>query len=287
MMKKIYVLFSIFICFCLTGCIKRDSMEDINIYTSVYPVEYFTYRLYGEHSTITSIYPDGVITRLYSLNEKQIKDYSKADLFVFNGLSEEKDYLTDMLKENNKLKIIDATLSMEYTNYQEELWFDPANALMLARNIRTGLNEYINNHYLKTEIDKNYEALKIDLSTLSAKLNVISSSCADPTVVVSSDIFKFLEKYGFNVISLDENSVTDKTVYEVKRKIANGEVGHIFVIENEDMGPTLKSIIDETNVPTLKFHDLSSLSDNERNGKKDYVSLSFENINLLKQELYR
>jgi zinc transport system substrate-binding protein len=192
-----------------------------------------------------------------------------------------------MLKENNKLKIIDATLSMEYTNYQEELWFDPANALMLARNIRTGLNEYINNHYLKAEIDKNYEELKIDLSTLSAKLNVISSSCADPTVVVSSDIFKFLEKYGFNVISLDENSVTDKTVYEVKRKIAAGEVRHIFVIENEDMGPTLKSIIDETSVPILTFHDLSSLSDKERNSKKDYVSLSFENINLLKQELYR
>ena len=286
-MKKVFMGCFLLSCFILTGCIKRDSMDEISIYTSVYPVEYITERLYGDHSTITSIYPDGVLTRVYSLNEKQIKDYSKGDLFVFNGLSEEKDYLTDMLKENNKLKIIDATLSMEYTNYQEELWFDPANALMLARNIRTGLNEYINNHYLKNEIDKNYEELKIDLSTLSAKLNVISSSCADPTVVVSSDIFKFLENYGFTVISLDENSVTDKTVYEVKRKIANGEVGHIFVIENEDMGPTLKSIIDETNVPTLKFHDLSSLSDSERNGKKDYVSLSFENINLLKQELYR
>ncbi|MGM9850058.1 MAG: metal ABC transporter substrate-binding protein [Bacilli bacterium] len=287
MMKKIFILLSIFICFCLTGCIKRDTMEDITINTSVYPIEYITNRLYGEHSKISSIYPDGVITDLYTLNDKQIKDYSKSDLFIFNGLSEEKSYLTSMLKFNNDLKIIDATLSMEYNSYQEELWLDPSNALMLARNIKAGLNEYINNHYLKNEIEKNYDDLKLDLSTLSAKLNVISSSSYNPTIVVSSDMFKFLEKYGFSVISLDEKSVTDKAIADVKRKIDSGEVKHIFVIDDVDNSPVVQGIIDETGVQTLAFHPLSSLSDNERTSKKDYMSLSFENINLLKQELYR
>ena len=286
-MKKVFILFSVVLCFLLTGCIKRDSMEDISIYTSVYPVEYITNRLYSEHSKVTSIYPDGVIPSLYTLNDKQIKDYSKADLFIFNGLSDEKNYLQSMLKSNKDLKIIDATLSMEFNSYQEELWLDPSNALMLARNIKTGLNEYINNHYLKNEIEKNYESLKLDLSTLSAKLNVISSSCGDPTIVVSSDMFKFLEKYGFNVISLDENSVTDKNIADVKRKIANGDVRHIFVIDDVDNSSIVQSIIDETSVPTLAFHTLSNLSDNERTNKKDYMSLSLENISLLKQELYR
>ncbi len=286
-MKKIFVLLSIIVCFFLTGCIKRDSMEDISIYTSVYPIEYFTNRLYGEHSKIASIYPDGVITSLYTLNDKQIKDYSKSELFIFNGLSDEKNYLPSMLKSNKNLKIIDATLSMEYVNYPSELWFDPSNALMIARNIKTGLDEYINNHYLKNEIDSNYQSLKLDLSNLSAKLNVISSSCSDPTIVVSSDMFKFLEKYGFTVISLDSNSINDKTIVDVKRKISDGEVRNIFIIENEDLNDTIKSVIDETGVSTLSFHDLTSLSDSERTSKKDYVSLSWENINLLKQELYK
>lgn len=286
-MKKIFVCFSIICSFLLTGCIKRDSMEDISIYTSVYPVEYITNRLYGEHSKITSIYPDGVITEMYSLNDKQIKDYSKSDLFIFNGLSDEKNYLQSMLKSNKDLKIIDATLSMEFTSYQEELWLDPANALMLARNIKTGLNEYINNHYLKNEIESNYESLKLDLSNLSAKLNVISSSSSNPTIVVSSDMFKFLEKYGFSVISLDEKSVTDKNIADVKRMISNGEVKHIFVIDDVDNSSIVQGIIDETSVPTLAFHTLSNLNDNERTSKKDYMSLSLENINLLKQELYR
>lgn len=286
-MKKIFVCFSIICSFLLTGCIKRDSMEDISIYTSVYPVEYITNRLYGEHSKITSIYPDGVITEMYSLNDKQIKDYSKSDLFIFNGLSDEKIYLQPMLKSNKDLKIIDATLSMEFNSYQEELWLDPANALMLARNIKTGLNEYINNHYLKNEIESNYESLKLDLSNLSAKLNVISSSSSNPTIVVSSDMFKFLEKYGFNVISLDEKSVTDKNIADVKRMISNGEVKHIFVIDDVDNSSVVQGIIDETNVSTLAFHALSNLNDNERTSKKDYMSLSLENISLLKQELYR
>lgn len=286
-MKKVFVLFSIVCCFFLTGCIKRDSMEDISIYTSVYPIEYISNRLYGEHSKVTSIYPDGVITSLYTLNDKQLKDYSKSDLFIFNGLSDEKKYLQPMLKFNKDLKIIDSTLSMEFSSYQEELWLDPSNALMLARNIKTGLNEYINNHYLKNDIEKNYENLKIDLSTLSAKLNVISSSSNDPTIVVSSNMFKFLEKYGFNVISLDEDSVSDKIISDVKRRISTGSTKHIFVVKNADISPTVQSIIDETNVPTLEIHSLSSISDSERTGKKDYMSLSLENINLLKQELYR
>lgn len=287
-MKKFVFISIIFLSLFFTGCIKRDTMEDITIYTSVYPIEYITTRLYGENSTIYSIYPDGVIPSVYMLNDKQMKDYSKSELFIFNGLSTEKDYLSPMLNYNKNLKIIDATLSMEYVNCQEELWLDPSNTLMLARNIKTGFNEYINNHYLKTEIENNYESLKVDLSNLSAKLNLISNSVDDPTIVVSSDMFKFLENYGFNVISLEENSnLNDKIISGVKTRIQNGQTKYIFVILNEEINGTIQSIIDETNVETLSFHTLSNISESERNGKKDYVSIMTENINSLKQELYK
>lgn len=286
-MKKFLCFMSIIMCFCLTGCIKRDSMEEISIYTSVYPIEYITGRLYGDHSTVASIYPDGVIPSLYSLNDKQIKDYSKTDLFIFNGLSNEKDYLTPMLKTNDDLKIIDSTLSMEFSDSMEELWLDPSNALMIARNIKTGLNEYINNHYLKHEIEDNYENLKLDLSTLSAKYNVVSSSSNDPTIVVSNNMFNFLKKYGFNILSLDPDTVTDKIISDVKSRISNGYTKYIFVVKGEDISDTVQSIINETNCERLELHSLSNLSDSERIGKKDYVSISLENINLLKQELYK
>ena len=43
----------------LTGCIKKDSYDNITIYTTVYPIEYITDYLYGSHSEIYSIYPNG------------------------------------------------------------------------------------------------------------------------------------------------------------------------------------------------------------------------------------
>ena len=34
-----------------TACFKRDSLEGIKIYTTVYPIEYLTETLYGNNST--------------------------------------------------------------------------------------------------------------------------------------------------------------------------------------------------------------------------------------------
>ena len=57
-MKKLKILLLVSLSFLLTGC-KQDDFEDINIYTTVYPIEYITNYLYGEYSNINSIYPDG------------------------------------------------------------------------------------------------------------------------------------------------------------------------------------------------------------------------------------
>ena len=71
-MKKVLSLFLIMGCLLTTGCIKRDSLEDIDIYTTIYPIEYITERLYGDHSNIYSIYPDGVEVKDYVLTDKQV-----------------------------------------------------------------------------------------------------------------------------------------------------------------------------------------------------------------------
>ena len=158
-MKKIVnILVLLCLVISLSGCIKRDSMEDITIYTTNYPTEYITKRLYGEFSTIKSIYPDGVNINAYKLTDKQIEDYSKSNLFIFNGLSNEKDYVEPMREINKNLKIIDTTLSMEYNDSIEELWLDPSNFLMMAQNVKTGFNEYIDSYYLTNKIEENYEA---------------------------------------------------------------------------------------------------------------------------------
>jgi len=272
----------------LTGCIKRDSMEDITIYTTNYPTEYITNRLYGQYSTVYSIYPDGVNINDYKLTDKQIKDYSNSNLFIFNGLSNEKEYVTKMRQYNQKLKIIDTTLAMEYSNSVEQLWLDPSNFLMMAQNIKTGFKEYINNYYLNNNINENYEKLKVEASNLDAKIKEIVSNGSNKTIVVSDNVFKFLEKYGLTVYSLDDkNQDLDRTRKEVRRLINNGTIKYIFVKSNEDLNDTVQRLTKTTNVQIQKWHTLSNISEIERTENKDYFSIMNDNLELLKNELYK
>ena len=286
-MKKIVRLILLMLCFSLTTACKQDVFEDIDIYTTVYPMEYIVNYLYGEHSNINSIYPSGVDVREYSLNEKQIKDYSKTTLFIFDGTTSEKEYVAKFFKYNKELKIIDATASMEAIYDTDELWLNPSNFLMMAQNIRYGLKEYINNHYLKTEIDEKYNKLKEQISKIDADLYDLGAKTTNKTIVASSSLFKFLEKYGLEVITVEENEeLTEKTILNVIDRINDGEISYIFMKDNEEISATVQRIIDATNVTVARFHTIINLTGEERNAKKDYMTIMSDNIDLLRNELY-
>ncbi len=284
-MKKLLIILFITI-FIATGCFKRDSMEDITIYTTVYPIEYITNRLYGNNSTILSIYPDGTVADEYNLTEKQIKDYSKSELFIFNGLSKEKEFVAKFFEHNKNIKIIDTATSMEVINRVEELWLNPANLLMLAQNVKTGFQEYINSVILKNEIEENYEQLKVEISNLDASMSSILDNTDNNNIVVSDDLFLFLTKYGFNVISLDPDTVTDKNIQEVKSLIENKKINHIFAPINEEVSKTIDNLIKDTDIKITYLHTLSTLTETQRNNKDDYINIMNENIELLKNEIY-
>lgn len=287
-MKKIFkIVFILIITFSLTGCLKRDSMEDISIYTTNYPTYYIVNRLYGKFSDIKSIYPNGSNINDYTLTSKQIKDYSKADLFIFNGLSKEKKYVTKMRKENKDLKIIDTTLYMEYSQDMSELWLDPSNFLMMAQNIKTGLKEYIDSYYLNSKISSNYEKLKIEASNLDAKIKDIVSNGDNKIIVTSNNLFKYLEKYGLTVYVLNENdSNINITLNEVKKLIQKGDIKYIFIKNDEEENSIIKSLVNSNGVTIQKWHTLSNISEIEATENQDYFSIMNDNLELLKNELY-
>lgn len=288
-MKKIVSLFVLFVCILsMTGCIKRDTMEGITINTTNYPTYYITKRLYGKFSKVKSIYPNGANLDEYSLTEKQIKDYSSADLFVFNGLSKEKGYVNKMRKNNADLKIIDSTLYMEYINDMNELWLDPSNLLMMAQNIKKGLNEYIDSYYLNSKIDSNYENLKIEASVLDAELKDVISRANSKIIVTSNKMFKYMEKYGLTVYILDENdSNIQITTNEVLKLIKEGQIKYIFVKNTEEENSIIKNIVSSTGISVQKWHTLDNLTEIEKSENKDYFSIMKENIDMLKNEIYK
>ena len=104
-MKKIKILICAFVILCTFGCFRNDSMENVKIATSVYPIQYVVDVLYGEHSEINSIYPNDSDIENFKVTNVLLNQYNDSDLFIFNGLSEEKNYVKTMLKNNENLKI--------------------------------------------------------------------------------------------------------------------------------------------------------------------------------------
>ena len=188
-------------------------MEDIEVYTTIYPNSYLIKNLYGEHATINSIYPNGVDINNYELSDKKLNEYAKSDLFVFNSQDQDRIYAVNMINSDQNLKLIDSALGMNYTYSIEELWLNPYNYLMMAKNIKTALSEYITNPYLVEEINNNYETLQYELSKLDATYKETLSNANYNVIVTDNDLFKFLEKYNIEVISLEEKIIS-KTVKE-------------------------------------------------------------------------
>lgn len=285
-MKKILLIISLIFILITSGCIKRDDLEDITIYTTIYPVQYVTERLYGYNSEVLSIYPDGVNPKKYTLTKKQIKDYSKSAIFVYNGLSDEKNIARDFINNNKNIKIIDVSQGININNDVEELWLNPTDYLMLTQNIKNSLKEYISNKYIKEEIDKNYQKVKIDISEIDAELKRIAENAISNTIVISNNSLKFLEKYGFNIISLDEDTVDKSTVSKVKNLMNNGSINYIITLDNETTSDTVKNLISTGKVKEATIKTIATLTDEQRKNKDTYMTIMNENVELIKQECY-
>ena len=296
-MKKIILI--ILSVLCLTGCFKRDSMEGINIYTTIYPIEFITKKLYENYGNIKSIYPNGVNIQLekcdncdnllYTLTDKQLSDYSKSDLFIFNSLLYEGNYVKPMFEKNRSLKIINATdnLTLEDFYGLEEIWLDPSRLLTVARNIKNGFNEYIDNYYLKQDIENNFNNLKEELDKLGSTLIETAKNADNKILVTNDEVFNFLsrEKYGLKVYVLNENS-NQKTISDVKSLIENDKINYIYLKQFDEPNEIINNLIKDTDVELIKLHMLTNLTENEISNKKDYFSLMNENIELLKKNLY-
>ena len=147
---KVFKNLSIILCslLILTGCeIKNNSMKDITIYTTTYPINYLINSLYSDYSKVYSIYPAGVNVNEYKLSNRKLEEYSNSELFIFNSLDKDRDYAVKMINYNKNLKVIDVATGMKYDYSIEELWLNPNNYLMMVENTKRGLAEYINNPY--------------------------------------------------------------------------------------------------------------------------------------------
>lgn len=254
----------------LSGC-GEEALVNNDVYTTIYPTLYLTEFLYGEDRNVLSIYPSGADVSSYELTDMQKENYSKAGLFVYNGLTNEKELAREFLNNNPELLLIDVSYGLNYEYAIEELWLSPNNYLMLAKNIKNNLLDYTTSTVLKENIEDRYKEIEEELSFMDAELRSVAmeaKSDGNATLVVSSNKLLFLENYGFQVIVLgDEENESISELFD------DGDVSDIYLCDIDQKNDFITSLESEYDANIINVDTMYTLTDEEASGNKTYLTI--------------
>ena len=177
--------------------------------------------------------------------------------------------------------IMDSNFGMETQYGLEELWLNPSNLLMISQNIKNGLSELIDSTYIKQELNKSYDVLKVELSELDADIKLLYENASNKTLIVASPSLQFLSKYGFNVILIDDNDTNNKNQKDALQLIEDKSVKYIYILEGDKESKSLSEIKKATKIEILTIDKIDNLSDEERDNKENYVTLMKKNLEQL------
>ena len=281
MKKVIVLLMSLFL---LTGCLEEEKLDKI-AYTTYYPLEFATNYMYKDFATVKSIYPNGIDTSKYTLTDKQKSIYAASDMFVYAGVTDEVKLAAEFLNTNQNISIIDGTKGLSYSSEVCELWLDPSNYLMIARNIKSTLIDYANTVYDEEKIDKLYDELKIKISEIDVDLTMMGKNASKKNILVTNDSFNFLSKYNINVISIKEGDT--KSINDAKKLINSGEIKYAYVLRGNTLSEEIETFIKNYNLEKIEIDSMYTITDEDKNNGNNYLSIMTENINKFKTELFR
>ena len=107
------------------------------------------------------------------------------------------------------------------------------------------------------------------------------------TIITDSNMFKFLEKHGLKVISLEEDeNLSSNKIDEVKTLINEGKIKYIYSATKET-NQTVSNLINEKKLELITINSMHSIDGSITNSNDNYLTIMTNNINLLKKELYK
>ena len=149
---------------------------------------------------------------------------------------------------------------------------------MLATTAKNNLSDFINSKYIKQAIATNYAKLQEDLSLMDANLRSIGAASKKP-VITTTNTLKYLENYGFTVISLEDGK---NFTTELKNNFKNGTYSKVF-IKSDESSDTINQLVNNYKASTIKVNMMDTLSSEERTNNDDYLSIMNEYLRNLRE----
>jgi zinc transport system substrate-binding protein len=307
-MKKIILILSFFLPFSLlmAACSNGNEQGPINkkqlsIYTTVFPLQYFTEQIGGKYVDVKTIYPPGADEHTFEPSQKDMMHLADSDLFFYIGLGLEGfvEKTKGTLKNQNVTLVPTANgLQLPKDNHANEeaddehhagdvnphVWLDPIYSRDMAAVIRDALIKKMPQN--KTYFIGNYNKLAKKLEDLNAQYKNIITNAAHKKIIVTHAAFGYWEtRYGIEQISISGLSTTNEPTQKELEKIismADHDGLHYILFEQNIKSKLGKIVQEEIGARALPIHNLAILTKDNIKNKETYFSLMNKNLDTLK-----
>ncbi|PUB09858.1 metal ABC transporter solute-binding protein, Zn/Mn family [Paenisporosarcina sp. OV554] len=294
---------------------KTNNSNALTVYTTVYPLTYFTQRIGGENVQVKSIYPAGSNEHTFEPTQKDMMALADADLFFYIGLGLEG--FVDNAKKtlaNEDLTMIataDAVSDEEIAvsevhedDHAEEegheghedhdhggidphLWISPQLSVHLAASIKDSLIEKDPDN--KETYTKNYDVLVNDLKQLDLDYKEMANASNNKTFFVSHAAFGYLAgTYGLEQVAIaglnSQDEPSQKELTELVKLAKSMKINTILFEQNISSNLT-KVIQNEIGAEALTMHNLGVLTPQDIAQNEDYFTLMKQNLETLSKAL--
>jgi zinc transport system substrate-binding protein len=313
-MKKIFFNLSILLSFILllSACssgeepTKTKKKDQLTIYTTVFPLQYFTAQIGGKYVNVKTIYPPGADEHTFEPSQKDMMNLADSDLFFYIGLGLEgfvekakgtlKNEHVTMVATADKLKL--PTDSHSHEEEEEEhhehqgdinphVWLDPIYSKEMAAVIRDALIKQMPQH--KELFNENFQKLSLQLDELNTNYEQALTAAKHKKVIVTHAAFGYWEnRYGIEQISISGLSTANEPTQKELEKIislADQEGLHYILFEQNVQSKLGKIVQKEIGAKALSIHNLAILSEENIKNKETYFSLMNQNLESLKTAL--
>jgi zinc transport system substrate-binding protein len=307
--RKVYIIsLLVLVLFALTACNKTEEkqIDQISIYTTVYPLQYFAERIGGDAVSVQSIYPPGADEHTFDPTQKDMIGLADADLFFYIGLGLEgfvENAEKTMQNEHVKMVATADAITEEMLGHEDEdihededhhhgdldphVWMSPVLSDALAYSIKESLIEIAPDK--KAAFEKNFEELQNDLLKLDRQFIEMASNAPTKTFFVSHAAFGYIaDTYGLEQTAIaglnSQSEPSQKQLTSLVEEAKKHDVKYILFEQN--VSSKLTDVVrKEIGAESLMLHNLGVLTTEDIKNNEDYFSLMEYNIQTLEKAL--
>ncbi len=181
--------------------------EPLRVFVSIPPVETFVERVGGKYVDTQSMVGTGENPHTYTPSHKQIRDLTKASIYISAGIPFEDAWMNRIRSANPGMKVIDTTdihdkTEHDKTEHDIHTWTNPLQAKLIAHKIRDALisidpsNKQIYLH--------NYKVFAAELDLLNQDIIAIFRGKSNRKFMVFHPVWgHFADHYGLTQIAIE------------------------------------------------------------------------------------